>query len=212
MVTMTAVPEERETRGLRERKKLRTQREIERVALDLFLRQGFEATTLDEIAAAADISKRTFFRYFSGKADVAFSTSSGVPSWLASHIDAASADESPFEATRQTLLQLAMRYDDDAEAAIAMSRLIRREPRLVAYHLQERAEWERCVQAALASRYKLDEAQSSLVAGVCVAIFKSAYEMWLTRGDALLVELVKDQFALFETVKAPAERARPRRR
>jgi AcrR family transcriptional regulator len=57
--------------GLRERKKAKTRAAIQEVALHLFERQGYEATTVEQIAEAAEVSPSTFFRYFPTKEDVA---------------------------------------------------------------------------------------------------------------------------------------------
>ena len=58
--------------GLRARKRQETRERLTRAAMALFLERGFEATTLDDIAAAADISRRSFFHYFDSKEDVVF--------------------------------------------------------------------------------------------------------------------------------------------
>ena len=65
-----ASPVEQPAPGLRERKKLRTRAEIQRHALRLFREQGYEGTSVSQIAEAAEVSESTFFRYFPTKEDV----------------------------------------------------------------------------------------------------------------------------------------------
>ena len=69
-MTETVSPASGEPAGLRERKKARTRATIRREALRLFREQGYQATTVEQIAAAAEVSPSTFFRYFPTKEDV----------------------------------------------------------------------------------------------------------------------------------------------
>lgn len=79
--------------GLRERKKVRTRDAIRDAAHDLFLERGFAGTTVDDIAAAAEVSPRTFFRYFASKEEVLFSRFDEALDLLQDFLDGRPADE-----------------------------------------------------------------------------------------------------------------------
>lgn len=74
--------------GLRERRRLATSAEIEAAAFDLFARFGSEHTTVDDIAAAAGVSPRTFFRYFPTKEDAVFRARHAFFEAISDHIAA----------------------------------------------------------------------------------------------------------------------------
>lgn len=98
--------------GLRERKRHETLRRIGETGLRLFIEQGYESTTLDAIAAASGISRRTFFSYLKSKEDVLLAHESGdIPQVLRPVFLEQSPDQSPLEAARKTFLTLASRYE-----------------------------------------------------------------------------------------------------
>jgi AcrR family transcriptional regulator len=88
--------------GLRERKKAQTREAIVNAALDLFERQGYDATTVEEIADAADVSPRTFFRYFDSKVEVVMPPKEDRDEFGVGLLDRPS-DERPIEAIRRSL-------------------------------------------------------------------------------------------------------------
>src|SRR5271154_6532332 len=84
--------------GLRQRKRQQTRERLTRAAMALFLDRGFEATTLDDIAAAADISRRSFFHYFDSKEDVVFAWQEESTAALIAAVAARPASESMLSA------------------------------------------------------------------------------------------------------------------
>ncbi|MFJ3697676.1 TetR/AcrR family transcriptional regulator [Streptomyces sp. NPDC090052] len=96
--------------GLRARKKLRTRDALCHAALDLFGSRGFDGTTLDDIAAAADVSKRTLLRYFTGKEDVLLAVFRELAVLTLRELDRRPPEEPPLaalrEATRRALTEV----------------------------------------------------------------------------------------------------------
>jgi AcrR family transcriptional regulator len=123
--------------GLTERNKQRTRRDIAEAAGQLFLERGYAATTVQDIARDADVSPRTFFRYFPCKEDVITAIASAsmddVIEHLAGH-DAGESLESVLKATFAAVLGPAI---DDPDAARAFQRMLRDTPALRGRWLEE---------------------------------------------------------------------------
>jgi AcrR family transcriptional regulator len=88
--------------GLRERKKLKTRRAIRSAAFGLFAEQGWDATTVDQIAALAEVSPSTFFRYFPTKEDLV--VSDDYDPLMETEFRARPADEPATESLRQAMI------------------------------------------------------------------------------------------------------------
>src|SRR6266851_4633835 len=114
--------------GLRERKRRQTRERLTRVAMALFLERGFEATTLDDIAAAADISRRSFFHYFASKEDVVFTWQEESTAALIAAVAARPANESMLTAAENAISAMVRQLEPGE--AMAMARLKRDNPAL----------------------------------------------------------------------------------
>ncbi len=102
--------------GLRERKKRRTRQTIIEVAHELFHAKGFEATTLEEIAAGADVSVRTLFRYFTGKEAIALAPLDEMGDLTVAALRRRPADEPPLAALRAAAMSAWALMSPDGQA------------------------------------------------------------------------------------------------
>lgn len=119
---MTSTTEKLE--GRRARKRQETYERIVETGLPLFLKNGYEATTLDMIAEAAGISRRTFFLYFKSKEDVLLArVGSGFPQALEAAMAEQSPEMTPLAAARACFMELASRYETRESANV--DRLLR---------------------------------------------------------------------------------------
>src|ERR1700744_4478825 len=115
---------EKNPNDLRERKRRVTLDRIAAIGLKLFVENGYESTTLDAIAAASGISRRTFFYYLKSKEDVLMAHESGnFPSALRPAFLKQSPKQSPIDAARKTFLALASMYE--TKESIVADRIVR---------------------------------------------------------------------------------------
>jgi AcrR family transcriptional regulator len=165
--------------SLRERKKDRTRRTLQAEAVRLFTQQGFQATTIEEIAAAAEVAPRTFFRYFSSKEEVVF-WSEHQP-MLAGHVAARPDHEPAAQALRHGLSDgLATFYDQDRERLLERSKLACRTPALQPRWRQQQADLAAGMAQILADRLGVhaeDLEVRAIAAAVAAALFV-AIEEW----------------------------------
>ncbi|MET7379303.1 TetR family transcriptional regulator [Streptomyces sp. NPDC005526] len=179
--------------GLRERKKRRTRDALLRAALELFTTQGYERTTVDEIAEAVDVSQRTFFRYFAGKEEAAFAVQEMVEAHFVESLRTRPPGEAPLEALRGAVLEGWDTISDAVGAVVPvelylrMFRVIESTPVLLAAHLRRSAETEEQIARLLAEREGLDVAadpRPRLAVAVFGAVMRVTGRQWSTREDA----------------------------
>ncbi|PRY01670.1 TetR family transcriptional regulator [Allonocardiopsis opalescens] len=166
--------------GMRERKKQRTRRELVEAAIRLFDRQGYEQTTVAQIAAAADVGTRTFFGYFPSKEDVLFADAAAFTEAAL----AAVADRRPGEHYSELLVRVvrqALAFDASAvglagELPAVRVRLVLSVPALQARALRQLFAIQARLAEALHRAYpaELDEYAAAAAVGALVGAVVSA--------------------------------------
>lgn len=177
------------TEGLRERKRRETLVRIAENGLRLFVKDGFEATTLEDVAAAAGISPRTLFYYFKTKEEL-------LQYWRDDSFFAAlrptlieeTREKNPLQATRDTILKLVSRYE--TERSVAVDRLMQSTEALRARKQASFVGMETIVYDVLRERYPDEKSQMlRTVAMLAFGALRLAMEKW--RQDGAVRQLAK---------------------
>jgi AcrR family transcriptional regulator len=185
MLTLTQVsPEQdRSDAGLRSRKKGKMRLAIENAALDLFAEKGYDATTVDEIAERAEVSKATFFRYFGAKADVIFAFETYQLEVLHRAIVDRPESEDELTVIRSAVLREWVPLLDPQRVA-RQWHAAATSPVLRGLSLDLGVRWQTVIAGALAHRRGIEvpDQRCWLVAGMALAMFSNATNYWLFEG------------------------------
>jgi AcrR family transcriptional regulator len=163
------------TAGLRERKKQQTREAIHRAAMRLFAERGFDATTIADIAAAADVAPRTFFSYFESKEEVVFADFETLFADFDRALRERPSGTTALDAVRTWIAKAAPEYAADRDRDRLEARLIRESPAVAACDLQHTRRFELRLAEAVADDLGEpgDALRPRLVAAAAVAAIQA---------------------------------------
>jgi len=180
--------------SLRERKKADTRMRVMTAGLRLFAERGFDATTCEEIAAAADIAPRTFFRYFPTKADVLFGDHDELLGRLRATLAARGPGESVPHAVRRWSQEGLDHLLVNPQRYLTRSALVASVPAAHARSRQLDAEFEAAIVKALAGEES--DVAAHAVARAAWGATRAARDVWLASDGELDPRVLVD--AAFE--------------
>jgi TetR/AcrR family transcriptional regulator, regulator of mycofactocin system len=168
------------------RRRVTSRAELEHVAFDLFGRQGFERTTIDDIAAAAGIGRRTFFRYFPSKNDVAWGDFDKELSRMRAQLKSVPRRTPLMDAIRVAIVDFNRIDPDQVPWHRRRMDLILRTPALQAHSTLRYAAWREVIAEFVADRTgrPADALTPRTIAYAALGVAVAAYEQWLETDDA----------------------------
>ncbi|HWV21895.1 MAG TPA: helix-turn-helix domain-containing protein [Devosia sp.] len=184
--------------GVRERKRQQTRQRIVEAGLGLFKAHGYEATTLDAIAAAAGISRRTFFHYFKSKDEILLSMQAGLGEQLAAAIGREPQGKPPLATLRDAMLGLVAPYAPDE--LLALDKLMRSSEIVQARKQASYIKDEATIFAALRQRWPEEpEPPLRLLASFAIATVRLSLDSFSREaGRRPLAALVRESFDALE--------------
>ncbi|BFU47290.1 TetR family transcriptional regulator [Krasilnikovia sp. MM14-A1004] len=184
--------------GLRERKKAATRLALHEAALRLAAEDGFDHLTVEAIADAANVSRRTFFNYFSGKEEAIAYGDAVRLARLVQLVREQPADDPPWTALSRVADQLiAEGYADPDPAWLAQRRRLRAHPALAAQQIAAYATVERELAAELAARLPGPDAElrSRVLAATYLTTLRVAIQYWTDHPDSSIRDMVHTALA-----------------
>ncbi|MBL7500268.1 mycofactocin system transcriptional regulator [Frankia sp. CNm7] len=180
------------TGGRAGRRPVTSAAELERHALLIFEERGFEATTVDDVAAAAGIGRRTFFRYYASKNDVVWGEFDAHLETMRAALAATSPDVPVITALRRAILDFNTYPVAETDSHRRRMALILRTPALQAHSTLRYARWRAVVAEFVAARTGRDEGalEPQAVAWAFLGVAVAGYEEWLAHAGAELIPIL----------------------
>lgn len=179
--------------GVRERKRQETRRRITEAGVRLISSKGYEQTTLDEIAEAAGISRRSFFHHFKSKDDILLSLQGSMARTLITQLETMPPGGRPLEVMQTVMLDALRQFSGDD--LIRIDRLMRASPAVQARKQASYAEEEKLLHAALVARWPGESvAALRLIAMFCIGTGRIATEAWSMGGYQRPLEAVVREY------------------
>jgi AcrR family transcriptional regulator len=150
---------------------------LQRAALDLFSQQGFSSVTVAQVAEAAGVTERTFFRHFPTKEDVIFRDGPAILSGLVHAIRTAPADDSAVDLLHAVGRELGRLFEHDRMHHRQRAKVIASEPALRERELLKHLEWSTAIADEIARR-GVRRDRAAAIAGAATATFRVVYAAW----------------------------------
>jgi len=175
-----------------------THREIELVAFELFASRGFEATTVDDIAAEIGVSRRTVFRYFPSKNDIVWGDFDWVIGRLRDALHSSPRDEPLIDSVARAVVVSNSYSDDELERLRARISLIVSVPTLQAHSVIRYRAWRHVVAAFAGDRLGLNPAELApqVIAHAALGTSVAAFTRWATIGGGTPVDDLERAFRI----------------
>lgn len=178
--------------GLRERKKEKTRLALLDAALDLFLEQGYDSTTVEQIAGSVDVSARTFFRYFQNKDHIPLWFHDQGEETMRAVMRERPADEPPFtslmHALRAVIQSMRESTSEDGARFLKLRRLLETNPALVGKSVARGSETERRLAEDVAARRGTDpetDQIAHLIVAFAMGVMRVGFECPPVEADSL---------------------------
>jgi AcrR family transcriptional regulator len=164
----------------------------------LFARQGYEETTVEDVARAAGMSRRTFFRHFPSKEDILLSNQREVGESVADELARRPGDEPPWLALRRAFDPVIARMDAASDRTRRLLTVVNETPALQAAQLARRSRWRDLLVPRLLARLppedgaRVELRAEALVCGA-LACYEGTHLGWLAAGGAATLSTLLDE-------------------